>query len=255
MSGLVESVRTEDVGVPTRRASSSELGNWWSFSNGAASDDDGALVDEQSVTAPAVTKHNGHYSTIHCQDALPVAISASASGREFSSVEEKIDLSQEINVKVEGLNVRTKDKSKGNTPLLHQGNGSVKSTELSPKVQCVSPPIFMKTAMSARSNRIGRGLEPIAQARLKSDNWEWYSSHHSSSMSSDKSNQGMVSPTASSATLHSGGAHSANGPSESEEWDRTSKARECQCAGVSQRNSVKKMGGSSGLKKMVKKFF
>jgi hypothetical protein len=256
MSGVVESVRTEDEGVPTRRASSSELGNWWSFSNGAASDEDDGLVDEQSVTDPVITEHNGHYSPIQCQEVLPVTINASsASGREFSSGEEKLDLSQEINLKVEGLNVRTKEKLKGNIPLLHQGNGSVKSTELNPKVQCVSPPVFMKTAMSARNNRIGKGSEPIAQARLKSDNWEWYSSHRTSSVTSNKSNQGTVPPTASSATLHNGGAHSANGHSESEEWNRTSKARECQSAGVSQRNSVKKMGGSSGLKKMVKKFF
>lgn len=256
MSGLLEYVRTENEGVPTRRASSSELGNWWSFSNGAASDDDEGLVDKQSVTDLGVTEYNGHYSPVQHQEVLPVMINASsASGREVSSREEKIGLSQEMNLKVEGLNIRTKDKFKGSSTILHQGNGSVKSAELSPKVQFLSPPIFMKTAMSARNNRVGKGTEPIARARLKSDNWEWYSSHRTSSVTSDKSNQGTVPPTASSGTLGNGGAHSANGHSEPDEWDRTSKARECQSAEVSQRNSVKKTGGSGGLKKMVRKFF
>jgi len=255
-SGLVEYVRTENEGVITRRASSSELGNWWSFSNGAVSDDDEGLVDKQSATDLRVTEYNGHYSPVQHQEVLPVTINASsASGREVSSGERKIDMSREMNLKVEGLNVRTKDKFKGSIPMLHQGNGSVKSAELGPKVQFLSPPVFMKTAMSARYNRVGKGAEPIAQARLKSDNWEWYSSHRTSSVTAGKSNKGTVPPTASSGTLNNGGAHSANGPSEPDEWDRTSKARECQSAGVSQRNSVKKTGGSGGLKKMVRKFF
>ena len=255
-SDLVEYVRNENDGVPTRRASSLELGNWWSFSNGTASDNDEGLVDKQSVTDHVVTEHNGHYSPIQHQEVLPIMVNASsASGREFSSGEEKIDLSQEMNLKVEGLNVRTKDKFKRSIPILHQGNGSVKSAELGPKVQFLSHPVFMKTAMSARNNRIGKGTESNAQARLKSDNWEWYSSHRTSSMTSHKSNQGTVPPTASSGTLNNGGAHSANGHSEPDEWDRTNKARECQSAGVSQRNSAKKTGGSGGLKKMVRKFF
>jgi hypothetical protein len=256
-SGLVGFVRTEeDVDVPTRRASSSEIGNWWSFSNGAASDDNCGLVDEQFVTDHVVTEQNGHYSPNQHQEILPVTINpSSVLGREFSPGKEKIVLSQEINLKVEGLNVRTKDQVKGNIPILQQGNGSVKSTELSPKVECLSPPFFMKTALSARHNRIGKGSEAVPQARLKSDNWEWYSSHRTSSVMSDKSDQNTIPPASSSVTLYNGGAHSANGHSDSEEWDRTSKARECQSVGVSQRNSVKKMGGSSGLKKMVKKFF
>lgn len=254
-SGLVEYDRTENAGVLTRRASSSELGNWWSFSNGAASDDNEGLVDKQSVTDLRVTEHNGHYSPVQHQEVVPLTINFSASGREVSSGEEKIDLSQEMNLKVEGLNIRTKDKFKGSIPVLHQGNGTVKSAELNPKVQFLSPPVFMKTAMSSRNNRVGKGTEPIAQARLKSDNWEWYSSHRTSSVVSDKSNQGTVPPTASSGTLNNGGAHSANGSSEPDEWDRTSKARDCQSAGVSQRSSVKKTGGSGGLKKMVRKFF
>jgi len=208
------------------------------------------------VTDHVVTEHNGHYSLAQHQEVLPIRINASStSGREISSGEGKIDLSQEMNLKVERLSVRTKDKFKGIIPILHQGNGSVKSAELSPKVQFLSPPVFMKTAISARNNRVGKGTEPIAQARLKSDNWEWYSSHRASSMTSDKSNQGTVPPTASSGTLNNGGAHSANGHSEPDEWDRTSRARECQSAGVSQRNSVKKTGGGGGLKKMVRKFF
>lgn len=212
-------------------------------------------MDKQSVTDLVVTEHSGHYLPVQHQGVLPVVINASASGREFSSGEEKIDLSQEMNLKVEELNVRTKDKFKRSIPMLHQGNGSVKTTELSPKVQFLPPPVFMKTAMSARNNRVGKGTETIAQARLKSDNWEWYSSHRTASMTSDKSNQCTVHPTASSGTQNNGGAHSSNGHSEPDEWDRTSKARECQSAGASQKNSVKKTGGSGGLKKMVRKFF
>lgn len=213
-------------------------------------------MDKQSVTDLGVTEYNGHYSPVQHQEVPLVTINASSvSGREVSSGVEKIDLSQEMNLRVEGLNVRTKDKCKGSIPLLHQGNGSVRSAELSPKVQFLPPPVFMKTAMSARNNRVGKGMEPFAQARLKSDNWEWYSSHRTSSLTSDKSNQGTVPPTASSSTLNDGGVRSANGHSEPDEWDRTSRVRECQSVGVSQRNSVKKTGGSGGLKKMVRKFF
>ncbi|XP_047116969.1 SUN domain-containing ossification factor isoform X1 [Schistocerca piceifrons] len=61
-------------------------------------------------------------------------------------------------------------------PVLGPNNGSVKHQGLSPKIRNLSAPLFMKTAMAARSGRRSSEQSPTLQAKLKSDNWEWYSS-------------------------------------------------------------------------------
>lgn len=247
--------------MPTRRASSSELGKWWKFSNGAASDEGSGLAFQQTVTEPPVAKHSGHHSVNQGEEVLPVMINgfshaASTVGKESPQQKAEIDLPHTVDLKAEGVNVRTKEKLAENALILHQGNGAIKSVGLSPKVRHLSSPFFMKTAMSARSNRTGNIVEPSLQARLKSDNWEWYSSRRAASVASDKSSQGPLSPTPSSTILRNGSGHSSIGHSASEDLDRTSEAGGSQgSVGVSQRNSVKKMSSSSGLKKMVKKLF
>jgi hypothetical protein len=259
LPGVLDAGRSESESVPTRRASSSELGKWWNFSNGAASVEEDGLVHQHSVPDPPVTKHNGLHSRNQHHEVLSAVLNgstyaSSALETESPPVKERIDLLQEADLK-EGMISKTKDKLRENVPNLRQGNGTVTSTGLSSKVQCLSSPFFMKTAMSARSNRIGNSLEPSPQARLKSDNWEWYSSRRVANMTLNKSSQGSLCPTSSSTTLHNGSEHSASGHFESEDFDRTSESGGTPGLGGSQRNNVKKMSGSSGLKKMVKKFF
>lgn len=212
-------------------------------------------MPQHSVPDPLVTKHHGLHSRNQHHEVLPGMLNGSShesSALETESPPQKeiIDLPQEADLKG-GVIFKTKEKLRENVPVLRQGNGSVTSTGPSSKVQCLSSPFFVKTAMSARSNRIGNSLEQSPQAKLKSDNWEWYSSH----CVARKSSQGSLSPTSSSTTLHNGSEHPVNGHFESEDLDRTSESRGTQDLGGSQRNNVKKMCSSSGLKKMVKKFF
>jgi hypothetical protein len=254
MPSLLDSGRSEIESVSMRRASASELGKWWNVSNGAVTEEEGGLVHQHSVPDPQITRHQGLNSHNQCQEVLsvmPNGSSYASSALETESPPEKeiTDLSQEA--EKEEVIFRTNEKSHENVPILQQGNGSVASSGLSSKVQCLSSPLFMKTAMSARSNRIGNSVEQSPQERLESDNWEWYSSHHVAS----KSSQSSLSPTSSSTTLHNGSEHSPNCHFESEDLYRTSKSRGTQGLGGSRRNNIKKMSGSSGLKKMVKKFF
>lgn len=260
LPNLEDSGRSESESVPTRRASSSELGKWWKFSNGVVSEEGSGLVHQQSVPESPVARHSGLHNLNQGQEVLPVVINgfshaSSASGKESPQVKAEIDLPQGVELKEEEVIIRTKEKLGENAPVSHQGNGAVKSVGLSPKVQRLSSPFFMKTAMSARSNRSGNSVEPSLQARLKSDNWEWYSSRRAASATSDKSSHGPLSPALSPAILHNESGHSANGHSESENLDRTSEAIRSRGVEVSQRNNVKRMSGSSGLKKMVKKLF
>jgi hypothetical protein len=252
--------RSGSESVPTRRASSSELGKWWKFSDGAGFEDSSGLVHQQSVREPPVAKHSGYHNINQGQEDMPVTLNgfscaSSASGKKSPEEKAEIDLPQGADLKEGGVNIRTKGQLGENASILHQGNGAIKSVGLSPKVQHLSSPFFMKTVMSARSSRTGNSVEPSLQARLKSDNWEWYSSRRAASMTSDKSSQGPLSPFVSSAVLHNGSGHSGNGHAKSEDLDRTREAGGSQDVGVSQRNNVKKVSGSSGLKKMVKKLF
>lgn len=83
----------------------------------------------------------------------------------------------------------------------------------------VSSPGFMKTALSSRIGR--RASTESQQAKLKSDNWEWYSSRHSATS-----------------------VQSVSGQSDSE---RTSNSGSSEI--------VRKKPSAIGLKKIVKKFF
>jgi hypothetical protein len=238
-----------------RRASSSELGKVQDVLNGAATEEEGGLVHHHSVPDPQITKRQGFDSHTQHHEVLSVtpngsSYASSALKIESPQAKEISDLPQKADLK-EGVIFMTDEKLRENIPILHQGNGSVASAGLSSEVQCLSSPFFMKTAMSARSSRIGNSLEPSPQARLKSDNLEWYSGRSVTS----KSSQGSLSPTSFSTVLHNGSEHSANGHFESEDLDRTSESRGTQGLGGSRRNNVKKLSGSSGLKKMVKKFF
>jgi hypothetical protein len=260
LPSLKDSGRSESESVPTRHASSSELDKWWKFSNGAVSEEGNGLVHQQSVSEPPVEKHSGLHNLNQGQEVLPAIVNglsrtSSASGKESPQEKAETDLPQGVDLGEEGVNIRIKEKLGKNASILCQGNGAIKSVGLSPQVRHLSSPFFMKTAMSARSNRTGNSVEPSLQARLKSDNWEWYSSRHAASMTSDRSSQGPLSTALTPAILHNGSGHSANGHSESEDLNRTSEAGGSRGVVVSQRNNVKKMSGSSGLKKMVKKLF
>ncbi|XP_033608722.1 SUN domain-containing ossification factor isoform X2 [Cryptotermes secundus] len=255
LPGVLDCGKSESESVATRRASSSELGKWWNVSNGTAAEEDDGLVHQHSVPDPLVTKHHGLHSRSQRHEVLSVTLNGSSyesSALEPETPPEKqtIDLPQGGDLKG-GVMFKTKEKLCENVPILCQGNGSVTSTGPSSKVQRLSSPIFMKTAMSARSNRIGNNLEQSPKAKLKSDNWEWYSSH----CVACKSSQGPFSTTSSATTLHNGSEDPVNGHFESEDLDRTSESGGTQDLGGSQRNNVKKMRGGSGLKKMVKKFF
>ncbi|XP_069674150.1 SUN domain-containing ossification factor isoform X2 [Periplaneta americana] len=252
------SLQSESENVLTRRASSSELGKWHSFSNGVALEKDNSLVSDSLST-----KHNGLHSPDNDQDSLSVEIngssrtsskSGSTNDRESPPRKESADL--QVDVGVGNMSIRTKEKLGGNSPPSRQGNGTIKSTELNPKVRRLSSPFFMKTAISARNNRLGSNTESSLQARLKSDNWEWYSSRRAASVASDKSSQGSSSPPPShSASLQNGNGLSSTGQNGHNDLDQTSEASGSHSAEVLQRDCVKKVSNSSGLKKMVKKFF
>lgn len=217
-----------------------------------ASKEDGGLVLEQSLP---VMKHSGDHPFNPGQEVQPVMINgsshaSSASGRESPLGKEKFDLLQGADLK-ERVSIRTKEKLRENAPMLHEGNWTMKSAGINSKGHRLPSPSFMKTAMSARSNRIGNSIEPSPQARLKSDNWEWYSSRRAAGMTSNKSSQGTLSPVLSLTTLHNGSGRSASGHPELDDLDQTSETGGGSRCGVSEGNGVK-MSGSTGLKKMVK---
>lgn len=192
LPSLLDSGKSEsEKSVPTRCASSAELDKMWDVLNGAATEEEDGLVPQHDEVLSVIP--NGS------------SCASSALETESPSAKEISDLSQEAGFK--GVIFKTVEKSHETIPIFRQGNGSVSSAGLSSEVQCLSSPFFIKTAMYARSSRIGNSLEPSPQARLKSDNWEWYSGHRVTS----KSSQGSLSPTSSSNTLHKGSEHSANG--------------------------------------------
>ncbi|PSN48592.1 hypothetical protein C0J52_14658 [Blattella germanica] len=245
--------------VPTRRASSSEIGRWGSVINGMALELNTNSEQEPPVSELQGADHNG-IEIINGHEAKPAMTngssrtsSPSGNASERESPSRKSDLSEGNYSKSVRKDLNCKETLAETSPI-QQGNGTVKSLTLNPKVRRLSSPFFMKTAMSSRSSRVGNNVEPSLQARLKSDNWEWYSSRRTASANLDKSSQSSSSPTPSTVSLHNGSGHSVNNQTELEYLDRTSEAS---ASGVSslQRDSVKKVAGGSGLKKMVKKFF
>jgi hypothetical protein len=206
LSGSTDS----ENGFPTRRASSSRLNRaWWDGLNGTAPEEDD-LVHQHSVPDSQITQHQGLNSRTQHDEVLSVIANGSSCASltletESPSAKEISDLPQETSLK--GVIFKTVEKSREHVPTLRQGNGSVLSAGPSSEVQCLSLPVFMKTAAYSRSSRIANSSEPSPQARLKSDNWEWYSSRRVTS----KSSQGSPSPTSSSSTLREGSERSANG--------------------------------------------
>ncbi|KAJ9601479.1 hypothetical protein L9F63_000362 [Diploptera punctata] len=168
----VVSGNSENENVPTRRASSSEIGRWWKFTNGIESEETTNSRQEHSVKINGTEPLNDPETLSVMINGSTHTSSTSGNVSERESPSRKSDLSQSYNSqKVEKkMNVDTLDE---NTPV-RQGNGTVKSVGSNPKVRQLTSPFFIKTAMSSRSNRVGNNIEPSPQARLKSDNWEWY---------------------------------------------------------------------------------
>ncbi|GLH10688.1 Uncharacterized protein GBIM_15603, partial [Gryllus bimaculatus] len=250
----------EQKSVPSRRANSLELGVWWASSNGVdtaieedekVEKDSEVLVHHQQCSSEQTCLDSGHSPAIE-------SISPHSSVIETSSQQLKDSQRQIKSSNTNTCELHTKFRSVSDTVSpLAKNNGLVRSNALGSVVQRqLSSPVFMRTATSVRSSRLG-SVEPSPPAKLKSDNWEWYSTHHGL----DKSSQ----PNKVTCSISCPGSGSVdpnqrqNGHSAPDNIRRSSNASSSASSasniseGTSHKETSKK--GPSSLKKMVKKFF
>ncbi|XP_067001306.2 SUN domain-containing ossification factor isoform X2 [Anabrus simplex] len=252
------SVNDEQLAAePARRASSSDVPTWWTASNGVGEVENELSIEpqwERQQSVPETACSNFLSDQSHVEEltsfslpppspppSTPATVKRSSSDLGTGKKQSVSSNKSEVQV----IEIRTKRVSTESAPGIIQNNGLVKSPPVSttPILRHVTSPSFMRTAISSRSGRRNSGIiDPFPQAKLKSDNWEWYSSRH------NVSSQRVQLPCTSVPL-------GLNGQMESEDSQRTSSFNNISSGSEMSRKDSNKRGSSGGLKKMVKKFF